>query len=156
MSNINKVSLIGIGPNSNRIKEYKKSLISLTQIQLESAIGLVLGDASLNTDNNGKTYRLKFEWSDRQKPYVDHVFKLFDEWVLSPPHKKVRKSPKGNEVITWGFQTISHTAFNFLAELFIINKKKTALAPGQLRKAFNFVLPLRVKQNFRAMGYQNF
>jgi len=61
MSNINKVSLIGIGPNSNRIKEYKKSLISLTQIQLESAIGLVLGDASLNTDNNGKTYRLKFE-----------------------------------------------------------------------------------------------
>jgi LAGLIDADG DNA endonuclease family len=125
MSNIDKKSLIGIGPNSNKLREYKKSLISLSPIQLESAIGLVLGDASLNTDNNGKTYRLKFEWSDRQKPYVDHIFKLFDEWVLSLPHKKVRKSPKGNEVITWGFQTISHSAFNKLAELFIVNNKKT-------------------------------
>ena len=125
MSNIDKKSLIGIGPNSNKLREYKKSLTSLSPIQLESAIGLVLGDGSLNTDNNGKTYRLKFEWSDRQKPYIDHVFKLFDEWVLSNPHKKVRKSPKGNEVITWGFQTISHTAFNKLAELFIANNKKT-------------------------------
>lgn len=85
---IDKKSLIGLGPNSKKIKEYKSSLSSLTQIQLEAAIGLVLGDASLNTDNKGKTYRLKFEWSDRHKFYVDHVFHLFDEWVLSSPHKK--------------------------------------------------------------------
>lgn len=59
-SNIDKKTLIGIGPNSKKIKEYKKTLNSLNKIQLESAIGLVLGDASLNTDNKGKTYRLKF------------------------------------------------------------------------------------------------
>lgn len=119
-----KKDLIGLGPNSNKIKEYKKSLIELNQIQKEASIGLVLGDASLNTDNKGKTYRLKFEWSDRNKAYVDHVHSLFDEWVLSNPHRKVRTSPKGNEVITWGFQTLSHEAFNFLAELFLENKKK--------------------------------
>jgi len=28
-------------------------------------------------------------------------------------------------VITWGFQTLSHKAFNPLAELFLINKKKS-------------------------------
>lgn len=67
---------------------------------------------------------MKFEWSDKTKPYLDHVFNLFDEWVLSNPHKKSRISPKGNLVINWGFQTISHEAFNFLAELFIINNKK--------------------------------
>lgn len=128
MSNINKKSLIGLGPNSNKIKEYKKSLESLTLEQQQQAIGLILGDASLNTDNKGKTYRLKFEWSDKHKPYVDHVFNLFDQWVLSSPHKKVRQSPKGNTVITWGFQTFSHEAFNFLAELFLINNVKSVPA----------------------------
>jgi hypothetical protein len=125
MSNIDKNSLIGLGPNSKKIKKYKDTLSALTPMQKEAAIGLTLGDASLNTDNGGKTYRMKFEWGDRQKAYVDHVFSLFDQWVLSPPHKKVRISPKGNEIITWGFQTLSHKAFNPLAELFLINNIKT-------------------------------
>jgi len=48
---------------------------------------------------NGKTFRLKFEWSDKNKAYVDHVYTIFDQWVLSSPHKKVRKSPAGNTVV---------------------------------------------------------
>ena len=67
---------------------------------------------------------MKFEWSDKIKSYLDHVYSLFDEWVLSEPHKKSRFSPKGNLVINWGFQTISHEAFNPLAKLFFINGKK--------------------------------
>ena len=84
----------------------------------------MLGDASIQTQNKGRTYRMKFEWGNKSKPYLDHVFNLFDEWVLSNPHKKSRISPKGNLVINWGFQTISHEAFNQLAKLFIINNKK--------------------------------
>ena len=84
----------------------------------------MLGDASLQTQNKGKNYRLKFEWSNKTKPYLDHVFNLFDEWVLSNPHQKSRLSPKGNLVVNWGFQTISHEAFNPLANLFLINNKK--------------------------------
>jgi hypothetical protein len=61
MLNIDKKSLIGLGPNSKKIKEYKESLFALSPKQKEVAIGLVLGDASLNTDNKGKTYRMKFE-----------------------------------------------------------------------------------------------
>ena len=139
---ISKTSVIGLSPNSKLMKEYKNSLISLFQIQREVSIGfppplsdiyiifqqrggLMLGDASLHTQNNGKTFRLKFEWGDRHKAYVDHVYSLFDEWVLSDPHKKTRISPKGNTVVNWGFQTISHEAFNFLAELFLAEKKKT-------------------------------
>jgi hypothetical protein len=53
------------------------------------------------------------------------VYKLFDQWVLTEPHKKVRISPKGNEVTNWGFQTISHVAFNGLAELFLDKNVKT-------------------------------
>lgn len=100
------------------MKDYKNSLKALTSVQLEASIGLLLGDANLQTQNKGKTYRLRFEWGDKNKPYLDFVYSLFDEWVLSSPHKKVRKSPLGNIVINWGFQTISHEAFNFLAELF--------------------------------------
>jgi len=68
---------------------------------------------------------MKFEWSDKNKAYVDHVYNLFDKWVLSEPHKKTRISPNGNTIINWGFQTISHKAFNPLAELFISNNKKS-------------------------------
>jgi len=61
----------------------------LSTIQFEASIGLMLGDASLQSQNKGKTYRLKFEWSDKTKSYLDHVFNLFDEWVLSNPHKNL-------------------------------------------------------------------
>lgn len=53
--------LIGLSPNSRLMKEYKESLTQLKQEQWESAIGLMLGDASLQSQNKGKTYRLKFE-----------------------------------------------------------------------------------------------
>ena len=85
----NKKLLIGKSPNSKEFKEYKDSLTSLTAIQREASIGLILGDASLQTQNGDKTYRLKFEWGDKQKLYIDHIFDLFNEWVISPPHKKL-------------------------------------------------------------------
>ena len=122
--NMKKEQLIGVSPNSKLFKEYKKSLTCLSQIQFDASIGLVLGDASLNT-SNGKTYRMKFEWSDKHRAYIDYVYSVFDEWIISPPHKKVRTSPKGNLVTNWGFQTISHEAFNPLADIFIINNKKS-------------------------------
>ena len=118
MIKIEKSQIIGKSPNSQIMKDYKNSLKTLTNIQFEASIGLLLGDANLQTQKKGKTYRLRFEWGDKNKPYLDTVYNLFDEWVLSSPHKKERKSPLGNKVIIWGFQTISHEAFNVLAELF--------------------------------------
>nr|YP_009649328.1 LAGLIDADG type 2 homing endonuclease [Rhizopogon vinicolor]QDA23243.1 LAGLIDADG type 2 homing endonuclease [Rhizopogon vinicolor] len=125
MNKINKSDIIGKSPNSKLMREYKASLFSLNKNQYEASIDLMLGDASLQTQNKGKSYRMKFEWGNKQLAYSTHVFNLFDEWVLSVPHKKERYSPKGNLVINWGFQTISHNAFNFLAELFINNNKKS-------------------------------
>ena len=125
MSKINKNLLIGISPNSRMIREYKESLTSLTSDQWEASIGLILGDASLQSQNKGKTFRIKFEWGNKNKSYVNHVYNLFNEWVLSQPHKKSRLSPQKNLVINWGFQTLSHKAFNSLAELFLINGKKS-------------------------------
>jgi hypothetical protein len=61
MLGIDKNSLIGLGPNNKKLKDYKESLYDLSSKQKEAAIGLILGDASLNTTNKGKTYRIKFE-----------------------------------------------------------------------------------------------
>ena len=90
---ISKSEVLGLGPNSKLLKDYKESLGKLSKVQWEAAIGLMLGDASLQTQNKGKTYRIKFEWGNKNKVYLDHVYGLFDEWVLTEPHKKVRISP---------------------------------------------------------------
>ena len=107
------------------VRFYRKSSkydLELNADLKEIIIGLMLGDASLQSQNKGKTYRIKFEWGDKNKAYVLHVFNLFDEWLLSQPHKKERLSPKGNLIVNWGFQTFSHKAFNYLAELFLLDK----------------------------------
>lgn len=123
MKNLNKNELKGLSPNSKKIRQYKESLDKLSKIQWEAIIGLMLGDASIQTQNKGKTYRIKFEWGNKNKAYLNHVYNLFNEWVLSEPHKKVRVSPKWNVVINWGFQTISHKAFNSIADLFLKENK---------------------------------
>jgi len=64
------------------------SLKNLTTIQWEASIGLMLGDASLQTQNKGKTNRMKLKWGDKNKDYLEHLYSLFNEWVLSPPYKK--------------------------------------------------------------------
>jgi hypothetical protein len=61
MKSFNKELLIGIGPNSNLIRNYKNSLLSLSTLQWECSIGLILGDASLRTQNKGKTFKIQFE-----------------------------------------------------------------------------------------------
>jgi len=116
--------VVGTSPNSNAIKEYKAKLTELSQEQKEAAIGLILGDVSLNTQNKGNTYRLKFEWGDKHKEYVYHVHKLFDEWVLSDPRKVTRVNANGNTVITWQFQTLSHEVFNEIGNLFLNDENK--------------------------------
>lgn len=120
---ISKDNLKG-SPNNKKLRAYKNTLTNLSIFQWEISIELMLGDASLQTQNEGKTYRMKFEWGDKNKKYWDHVHGIFDEWILSSPHKKERINANGNTVITWGYQTISHKAFNPLKDLFLINKYK--------------------------------
>lgn len=51
---ISKENVLGLSPNSKLLKEYKDSLHMLSKLQWEAAIGLMLGDASLQTQNKGK------------------------------------------------------------------------------------------------------
>ena len=104
--------------NSKKIELYKETL-KLSEIQRSILIGLLLGDGHLETQNNGRTYRLKVEHSLRQKDYLEWLYEEFKEWI---PGGIYYKSKYGKEYI--GFSTYSHGAFRFYAQQFYVNKKK--------------------------------
>lgn len=133
--NIQKDQLFGIGPNSKLLQQYKAQLTSLSPIQKEIAIGLCLGDASLQQQSRTKPeYRMKFEWGDVHKEYAFHVYETFSEWILSPPALVSRNHPHSKKAYnTWRFQTISHQAFSPLADLLLDPEGKKCILPGLVR-----------------------
>ena len=102
--------------------EKLKETLSLTPIQREVLVGLLLGDGCLET-RNGRTYRLKIEQSKAHRAYVDHLYHVFDGWVLTPPRiRQVMSRGYASENVT--FQTISHSAFRFYAHQFYREGRK--------------------------------
>lgn len=98
----------------SRIIEDAKKKLTFTMRQKEILCGLLLGDGHLETQNQGRTYRLKIEHSMRQKEYVDWLYSEFQEWVLTPPRTKV-KNRKGIQSFNYEFSTVSHSALRFFA-----------------------------------------
>jgi hypothetical protein len=108
---------------SRAIEQYKQTL-TLSDEQKETLAGLLLGDACLETRNRGQTYRLKVEQSDDHADYVQHLYSVFQPWVLSPPRTRTHSDSKGKDHLSWTFQTVSHAAFRFFAHQFYGGQKK--------------------------------
>ncbi len=96
--------------HSRAIEQYKRGL-RLTGTHQEILVGLLLGDGCLETQNGGRTYRLKVEQSARHEGYVRHIHELFSDWVLTPPRRRLSRASNGTMTINWAFQTVSHEAF---------------------------------------------
>jgi len=109
---------------SREIEQYKQTL-TLSDEQKDTLVGLLLGDACLETRNRGITYRLKVEQSDNHADYVRHLYSVFQPWVLSPPRSRSHSDSQGHEHISWTFQTVSHPAFRFYAHQFYGGQKKS-------------------------------
>ena len=107
---------------SNIIESYKETL-KLSDLQKEVLIGVLLGDGHLETQNGGRTYRLKIEHSSLQKEYVDWLYQVFKEWITTPPRERTQ-IVLGVSYNKYGFSTLSHGAFRFYAQQFYQNKKK--------------------------------
>lgn len=56
-----------------------KQNLKLTKEQREILIGIILGDAHMESQNSGKTYRVKFAQSGdvAHKAYLDHLYHVF-------------------------------------------------------------------------------
>lgn len=99
--------------------EARKLSLKLSDVQRETLVGLLLGDAHLETQNRGRTYRLKFEYGLKQRAYAEHLYELFNEWILTPPQVKIDATHNN----VW-FQTVSHPAFRFYAHQFTREGRK--------------------------------
>src|SRR3989344_9358550 len=107
---------------SNKIEEYKKTL-KLPEFQRQVLIGTLLGDGCLETQNRGKTYRLKIEHSMTQKDYVDWKYQVFKNFTLSEPRIHKRMS-YGSVRENHCFSTVSHGSLRFYGQQFYKNGKK--------------------------------
>jgi len=104
--------------------EAQKASLKFTKFQREIVVGVLLGDACLETRNDGRTYRLKIEQSDGHQEYVRHLRSVFGPWVLSGPRRRCKTARTGTQTVSWAFNTISHGAFRFYAQQFYLQGKK--------------------------------
>lgn len=106
--------------NTKEIREQKTGL-KLTQKQRDIIVGLLFGDGHLETQNGGRTYRLKVEHGALQRDYVEWLFNELREWIpATEPYMKLR----ANGVVNYGFTTYSHGALRFYGQQFYEGKKK--------------------------------
>jgi hypothetical protein len=82
----------------------------LSKDQREILIGTLLGDAHLETQNSGRTYRLKLSQSDAHKAYLFHMYEIFKNLTKTPPRQKSNGM--------WYFNTLSLSCFRFYAQQF--------------------------------------
>jgi hypothetical protein len=104
--------------------ESRKENLKLLGEQREVLVGVILGDGHLETQNKGRTYRLKIEQSIKHKDYVEHLYQIFRDWVNTPPKARLRTGKGGTENEMIGFQTYSHSTFRFYAQQFYPDGKK--------------------------------
>jgi hypothetical protein len=109
--------------HSKAIEKHKNTL-RLNQQQREILVGILLGDACLETQDRGCTYRLKVEQSARHQAYVQHLYAAFQPWVLTPPRERTSVASTGVTTRSSVFSTVSHAAFRFYAQQFYEKRGK--------------------------------
>jgi hypothetical protein len=102
----------------SRAIEVYKTTLRLVPEQRAALVGLLLGDACLESRNRGRTYRVKVEQSAEHEFYVRHLYELLRPWVLSPPYQRQASASNGSVTTSWAFNTVSHSAFRFYAHQF--------------------------------------
>lgn len=95
------------------VPQTNNALAPLNREQRDAILGLMLGDGHLETQTGGNSYRLLVEGSLKHKPYIDHLYAIFEAFVTTPPREIVKS--KG---VNYGFKTIVHPGFRFYAKKF--------------------------------------
>ena len=108
--------------NTKEIRVLAES-IKLTDQQEQILIGLLLGDGHLETQNQGRTFRLKVEHAISQKDYVDWIFAKFKNLALTKPQIKLQMVAGKMRQKYW-FSTISTGSLRFYGQQFYVSRKK--------------------------------
>ena len=125
-----------VGTSRHLLREYKKGIF-VTRQQFEVCVGLMLGDASLQTQDNGKTYRMKFEVGEKNLAYLQHIkTNVLDDFILGEPHEITRTNKNNRLVKTYQLQTVGHENFCVLQDLFLDSNKKKCIKKDRLAPYF--------------------
>ena len=80
---------------------------------------------------------MTIEHADSQREYVFWKYKIFQNWIFTPPQKKSRiyyKDPS-RKIISWRVQTLSHPILTRLYNLFYPNGRK--IVPNNIADLLN-------------------
>lgn len=61
------------------------SMEKLSRDQHEVLIGILLGDANLQTESRGRTYRLRVSQAEQNRDYLFALYEIFKPMVSTPP-----------------------------------------------------------------------
>lgn len=89
----------------------KSSDLKIERYQKEILYGTLLGDASLATENGGRTYRLRLVQSQSHKDYFDHLVFQFEKFGKTPP-----KINPANSTYYWN--SLQSSSFRFYGQEF--------------------------------------
>ena len=94
--------------------------LSLSLIQSQVLVGILLGDASLQTESKGKTYRLRITQSEEHKEYLFHLYQMFKNLTDSPPTSYTwpDKRDPTKKYTSWSFATTQQSCFRFYGQQF--------------------------------------
>lgn len=114
-------------PKKPRQRTNRNSELTLTDYQKQAAIGLVLGDVSLEKATPNSNIRLRFDQSlALHALYIFFLYDLFKIFTLSPPKPTNRQPDKrtGKVYNSLIFKTRMLPCFNYLWDLFYLNRVK--------------------------------
>jgi hypothetical protein len=93
----------------------------LNQNQQDILVGCLLGDANLQTFNQGRTWRLRMLQKAAHQGYLFYKYEVFKNFVTSPPiygetfDERTEKTYK-----RWYFNSTTSSSFRFLAQKFYV------------------------------------
>jgi hypothetical protein len=95
--------------------------LKLSNIQKEVLVGILLGDANLQTESQGRTYRLRVSQSHAHKEYLFHLYEIFKDFVKTPPNNVTFYDKDNKSFSRWTFSTIQHACFRHYGQEFYPN-----------------------------------
>lgn len=105
-----------------RSRILKDDLI-LSEFQKEVLIGLILGDGCLVVQNNPAFARLQVCQSLKQEEFVLWLYKVFTNFVRTPPKTKTRFR-NGKQYHEMWFNTLTYLSLKKFYDIFYQNRKK--------------------------------
>ncbi len=100
--------------------------VKLTKIQCDVLVGILLGDACLQAESKGKTFRLRVSQSENHKEYLFHLYDIFKNLTLSPPirYEFTDKRNLNKKYFRWSFSTTQQACLRFYGQQFYKDNKK--------------------------------